>query len=58
MPEKQESVLDMTDTAALIHLSEETRRVMGVLSAAKSLVCYIFDAGFHEFEERHEADAE
>lgn len=50
-------MLEMTNAAALIDLSEEAKRAIEVLSETMNLVCYIYYADFQDLEELHESGA-
>lgn len=53
---EKEEVLEITDAAGLMDLSEEGKREMEVLDTAMISICYVYHADVCDIEERHEAD--
>lgn len=45
-PQKEENVLELNDSAALMDSSEQARQATHVLAEAMISACYIYDADF------------
>lgn len=55
--EKEENLLEMTNAAALMNMSEEAKRAMELLGEAMISVCFKYDANFRDLEELHKVSA-